>query len=161
VISKGIRMTGMPAWEYRLSAASRWDTVAFLRAMPTLTAAGYASLEAASRPASCASARDLSDIAPEDDSDADPRRVVLRQYACHGCHRIDRLVGPAVDVGPPLRDWKRRKYIAGVLPNTPENLVRWIRDPDAVSPGTMMPDLGVTEAHAREIASFLFQPKRP
>jgi hypothetical protein len=34
--------------------------------------------------------------------------------------------------------------------------VRWIVDPAGVSPGTLMPDLGVTEAHAREMAAFLF-----
>ena len=81
--------------------------------------------------------------------------------ACHACHRIEGLVGPDVRVGPPLEDWASRGYVAGVLPNTPENLVRWIRDPQKVAPGTLMPDLGVTEAHARIIASFLFYPAQP
>jgi mono/diheme cytochrome c family protein len=159
LISKGIRMTGMPAWEYRLSTESRWATVAFLRTLPSLSRSQYHDLarEAAGWP--CPSATDMNDVAPEEDSDPDPRRVVIRQYACIACHRIEGVVGPPVDVGPPLENWSTRRYIAGVMPNTPENLVRWIRDPQAASPGTLMPDLDVSEAHAREIASFIFMPE--
>ena len=65
-------------------------------------------------------------------------------------------MGPDAPVGPPLVNWPARRFIAGTIPNTPDNLVRWIREPGAVSPGTLMPDLGVTEAHAREMATFLF-----
>ena len=156
LISKGIRMTGMPAWEYRLSAQSRWATVAFLGTLPLLSLPQYRELaqEAAGLP--CPSATGMADVAPEEDSDPDRRRVVIRQYACHACHRIEGVVGPPVDIGPPLENWPARRYIAGVMPNTPENLVRWIRDPRAASPGTLMPDLDVSEAHAREIASFIF-----
>ncbi|MCV0397294.1 MAG: hypothetical protein K5878_18210 [Rhizobiaceae bacterium] len=44
-----------------------------------------------------------------------------------------------------------RKYIAGVLPNSRENLVRWIRDPQGIYPPTATPNLGVTEKHARDV----------
>jgi mono/diheme cytochrome c family protein len=149
---KGIRMTGMPAWEYRLSEEELWSTVAFLQKLPFLTRTEYLQIVAASDARGCAA----------DDNPAvsytrkeDPR-VVLRQYSCHSCHRIEGMVGPDAYVGPPLVDWARRKYIAGVLPNTPDNLVRWIRDPDAVSAGTLMPDLDVPEAQAREMAAYLF-----
>jgi hypothetical protein len=60
-------------------------------------------------------------------------------------------------VGPPLSDWPRRHYIAGVIPNTPANLVRWIQAPEAVSPGSLMPDLGVPREHAERMAAFLFR----
>jgi cytochrome c1 len=33
---------------------------------------------------------------------------------------------------------------------------RWIRDPQHVSPGTAMPDLGVGEGDARDITAFLY-----
>ena len=49
----------------------------------------------------------------------------------------------------------KRAVIAGVLPNTPENLVRWLRAPQEVSPHNAMPDLGLTERDARDIAAFL------
>jgi cytochrome c1 len=59
-------------------------------------------------------------------------------------------------VGPPLNDWSERGYIAGELPNNAENLIRWIMDPQGVEPGTDMPNLGVTEEQARDIAAYLF-----
>ena len=49
-----------------------------------------------------------------------------------------------------------RAYIAGELTNTPENVVRWIMDPQAIEPGTVMPDLGLTEAEARDVAAHLY-----
>jgi mono/diheme cytochrome c family protein len=161
LVSKGVRMTGMPAWEYRLSRESRWATVTFLQQLPRLSRPAYARLLGAAPAAGCGRATTLADVAPETDSDPDPRRTVIRQYACHACHSIDGVVGPPVEVGPPLAHWTSRRYVAGVLPNTRENLVRWIRDPQGVAPGTMMPDLGVSEEHAQEIASFLFSQGPP
>jgi cytochrome c2 len=87
--------------------------------------------------------------------------TLLRQYACDSCHVIEGVVGPRTFVGPPLRDWARRGYIAGTLPNTPENLAQFIRDPQAVSPGTLMPDLEVPPEHARAMAEFLFAQSPP
>jgi cytochrome c len=59
-------------------------------------------------------------------------------------------------VGPPLTMFARRAYIAGQLPNEPDNLIRWIRDPQAVEPGTAMPSLGVEPAVARDMAAYLY-----
>jgi cytochrome c1 len=50
----------------------------------------------------------------------------------------------------------RRGYIAGHLPNNGPNLIRWIRDPQQVDPGNAMPDLGVGDVDARDIAAYLF-----
>jgi mono/diheme cytochrome c family protein len=157
VTAKGVRMTGMPAWEFRLSDADLWATVAFLKAMPTLSRAQYRDLGALPPGSACRS--DEASLAGRVEGyEADERgKVVLRQYACHACHRIEGVVGPGAQAGPALTDWPTRRYIGGTLPNTRENLVRWIMDPAAVSPGTLMPDLGVTEAHAREMADFLFR----
>jgi cytochrome c1 len=47
--------------------------------------------------------------------------------------------------------------LAGRLPNGPENLERWLRGPQAVKPGSAMPDLGVTERDARDIAAYLLR----
>jgi cytochrome c1 len=49
-----------------------------------------------------------------------------------------------------------RVYIAGVLPNTPENMIRWILNPQTVDPLTAMPNVGLTAAAARDIASYLY-----
>jgi cytochrome c1 len=59
-------------------------------------------------------------------------------------------------VGPPLIDFRDRGYIAGELPNNATNLIRWIMDPRGVEPGTDMPDLGVTDQQARDIAAYLY-----
>ena len=149
VTRKGVRMTGMPAWEYRLAEPDLWATVAFLQALPSLQPAEYAAR--AARAPACAHRQDL----PRTDDEPGP--TLLRQYACHACHVIEGVVGPDSHAGPPLRDWPRRAYIAGVLPNTPANLERWIREPHSVSPGTTMPDLDVPAEHARAMARYLFR----
>jgi mono/diheme cytochrome c family protein len=154
VTRKGVRMTGMPAWEYRLSDADLWATVAFLKVLPRLSPADYAARSEGG--ARCAQRGTL----PSSSAEA-VGPTLLRQYACHACHVIEGVVGPETYAGPPLRDWARRAYIAGVLPNTRENLERWIRDPQQVSPGTLMPDLDVPAEHARAMARYLFSHAPP
>ena len=156
VTAKGVRMTGMPAWEFRLSDTDLWATVAFLKQLPSLSRAELVELAPLPPQTSCRS-DDAATARRAESYDEDERgEIVLRQYACHACHQIEGVVGPDSSVGPALVDWPTRRYIAGTLPNTPDNLVRWIIDPAAVSPGTLMPDLGVSDAHAREMADFLF-----
>jgi mono/diheme cytochrome c family protein len=50
IIGDGVRMTGMPAWRTALSDAQQWDIVAFVEAMPYLSAGDYQKLRAASPP---------------------------------------------------------------------------------------------------------------
>ncbi len=63
---------------------------------------------------------------------------------------------PGSNVGPPLQKFGLRAYIGGVLPNTPDNLVRWLQDPPSVDPRTAMPNLGVSLAEAGDIAAHLY-----
>lgn len=150
VTKKGVRMSGMPAWEFRMSEDSLWSTVAFLRRLPFMTHSEYLALGARTQNVQCATPEE----APREYS-SEHAKVVFRQYACHSCHRIEGVVGPKSYVGPPLVEWSRRRYIAGVLPNNEQNLIRFIRDPQAVSPESLMPKLDVAEAHAREMALYL------
>ena len=83
-------------------------------------------------------------------------RDALREYGCIACHSVPGVRGPDAYVGPPLTAWAERIYIAGSLPNEPDNLVYWIQFPDAVEPGTAMPTLGVSEEDARDIAAYLY-----
>jgi mono/diheme cytochrome c family protein len=154
VTRKGVRMTGMPAWEFRMTDEDLWSVTAFLETLPDLDAATYRQVVDRTAPHSCITRTEVP--RPLDDDDSPAGDVLLRQYACHSCHVIEGVVGPRIDVGPPLVDWPRRGYIAGVLPNTPENLARWILAPRDASPETLMPDLGVPPAHARAMAAFLF-----
>jgi cytochrome c1 len=50
----------------------------------------------------------------------------------------------------------RRIYIAGKLRNTPANMVRWLRNPQAVVPENVMPNMGLTQEQARDIAAYLY-----
>jgi cytochrome c len=88
----------------------------------------------------------------------DPSRgpALLRKYGCQTCHTIPGVVGADGLVGPPLAGIASRSYIAGVLPNAPDNMLRWIQDPKGVDAKTAMPDAGVTPSDARHIAAYLY-----
>jgi cytochrome c2 len=80
----------------------------------------------------------------------------IEWYGCGSCHAIHGVNGADGRVGPPLIDFEERHFIAGELPNEPENLVLWIMDPQSVEPGTAMPDLDIPDEDARHIAAFLY-----
>ena len=80
----------------------------------------------------------------------------ILKYGCAACHVIPGIDGPAGLVGPPLGDVGKRIYIAGVMTNTPSNMVHWIVDPPAVDPMTAMPVTGISEAEARDVAAYLY-----
>lgn len=151
VTRNGIRMAGMPAWAYRLDDRTLWAIVAFVhRQLPGLTVPEYRRLIRDVSMASCP--RPAGGV-----REPDPNRglIAIRQYGCHACHRIPGIVGPDIHVGPALSSFASRAVIAGVLPNTRENLIRWLMDPQSVSPRTMMPDLRVTPEHAADMAAYL------
>jgi cytochrome c len=88
----------------------------------------------------------------------DPKRgqEALAGFGCGACHQIPGIRGARGSVGPPLTAFANRSYIAGQLVNSPDNLIRWIVDPQAVEPGTAMPNLGVIPAVARDMAAYLY-----
>ena len=88
--------------------------------------------------------------------DVERGRGAFLGYGCGGCHSIDGVPGARGMVGPSLDGVANRAIIAGRLQNRPDNLMRWIGDPQAVAPGTAMPRLGVTPADRRDIAAFLY-----
>lgn len=83
-------------------------------------------------------------------------KETIRRYGCEACHSIPGIAGARGQVGPPLDGIANRTYLAGQLTNTPENLIRWIRDPQSIQPGTAMPELGVTEQDGKDIAAYLY-----
>ena len=89
---------------------------------------------------------------------ADPGSAptVMKAFGCGSCHMIPGVDGADGRVGPNLAGIQDRWSIAGRLPNTPANLVRWIMHPQEVDPGTLMPDLGVPTQQARDIAAYLY-----
>jgi putative membrane protein len=87
---------------------------------------------------------------------ADRGRVAIRNYGCGSCHVIPGITGAQGLVGPPLGQIASRVYIAGVLPNEPDNMIRWIQNPQAVDEKTAMPVMGVSTRDARDIAAYLY-----
>ncbi|VTU27077.1 putative bifunctional cbb3-type cytochrome c oxidase subunit II/cytochrome c [Variovorax sp. PBL-H6] len=150
VTKHGIKMSGMPAWEYRLAEEDLWAVVAFLERLPDLTARDYA--EQTEGPATCGPGE-----AVTSGTLGDARRgaQALHQYACNACHSIPGITGSSVHVGPPLDGIARRTMIGGRFANTPDSMVRWLRRTHEVDPRTAMPEMGVTEQDARDIAEFL------
>jgi cytochrome c oxidase subunit 2 len=74
---------------------------------------------------------------------------------CAACHAIAGTPAQG-KVGPVLSDVGRRTTIAaGLLPNTPAHMAGWLRDPDSVKPGALMPDLNLSEARIDSLVSFL------
>lgn len=88
--------------------------------------------------------------------DAARAPALMARHGCTGCHVIPGIQGPSAWVGPPLTAWSRRIYIAGTLPNSPDNLVAWLMDPPAFREHTAMPRVGLTEAEARDLAAYLY-----
>jgi cytochrome c len=81
-------------------------------------------------------------------------RSLLSGYGCPACHLIPDAA-PRGMVGPPLAGMGGRSYIAGRFPNEPIDMEEWLEHPQKMKPGTAMPDLGVTERDARDIAAYL------
>lgn len=88
-------------------------------------------------------------------------RELMRGYGCGACHIVPGVHDARGLVGPPLLYFSERTMIAGELPNTPENLAHWIQHPKSVEPKTAMPDLGLTEDQAYDIAAYLYTLRGP
>lgn len=106
--------------------------------------------------AGCAGGQQSQPYAVEMGGNPQQGKKLIVGYGCGSCHTIPGIYTARGVVGPPLMFFSRRTMIAGELPNSPENLVRWIRDPKAVEPGTAMPDMGLSDQQARDIAAYLY-----
>lgn len=81
---------------------------------------------------------------------------LIVENGCGTCHTIGGVERADGDVGPRLVDFRRKRRIAGRLPNDPDAVVRWLLDPQAVKPNTLMPNLRLTPQQARDIAAYLY-----
>ena len=145
----GIKMSGMPAWQYHLAEEDIWAVVGFLVALPSMTPQDYADITTQSGPQPRKPRPSFAQ------ADVERGRLALTQYACHACHMVPGVTGSDTSVGPALSDLKSRKFIADDLPNDAANLARFIRDPQATNPHSAMPAMGVTESDARDMAAYL------
>lgn len=79
------------------------------------------------------------------------------KYGCFSCHAISGIRRANGRVGPKLHEIKEQMYVGGVLANSPDNMIKWIRYPQRFSQETAMPELGVSDRDARDIAAYLFK----
>jgi cytochrome c1 len=83
-------------------------------------------------------------------------KQLIQHFGCGSCHTIPGVPGATATVAPSLEKLKSRQYLAGRLENKPENLEKWIRKPRSVDPKTAMPDVGLDEKQARDVAAYLY-----
>ncbi|MBA1155631.1 cytochrome C [Microvirga sp. Marseille-Q2068] len=81
---------------------------------------------------------------------------LTQRYGCAGCHIIPGVSGPQGRVGPTLQAYAARIYVGGVVPNSPDNLIRWIENPRSIDPRSAMPVTGITRDEARHVAAYLY-----
>jgi cytochrome c len=79
----------------------------------------------------------------------------IGKYGCAACHTIDGISSEAM-VGPPLTRMAARSYLAGNLQNNAANLIQFIQHPRAVHNDTAMPEMGISDQEARDIAAYLY-----
>jgi cytochrome c oxidase subunit 2 len=81
-------------------------------------------------------------------------KAIFAGSACVGCHTV-RGVSTGV-LGPDLTHFGTRKTVAaGILPNTPDTLMAWIRDAPRLKPGAKMPPFALSDAQAQALAAYL------
>jgi|SRR5438128_373805 len=83
-------------------------------------------------------------------------RLAIRRFGCSSCHSIPGIRGADALVGPPLDRIASRVYIAGSVPNTPQNLMRFLGHPHGPHPTTAMPEMRIPERDLRDIAAYLY-----
>jgi cytochrome c2 len=88
--------------------------------------------------------------------DPDKGPSAIGRYGCGACHTIPGVRGATGTVGPPLAGIAARGYLAGRLSNSPSNMKDWIQHPQAIAPGTAMPEMRVTDEDATHITAFLY-----
>lgn len=83
-------------------------------------------------------------------------RMVIERAGCGACHAIPGIAWPKGRTGPSLVGFDDVGPIAGALPNTPDNLARFVRDAPAAKPGSTMPAMPIDAAEAQAVAAYLY-----
>jgi cytochrome c oxidase subunit 2 len=103
-----------------------------------------------------AAAQDSAAASPVQGAEYAAGEKLFMTKGCMGCHSMQAVNAPKGLIGPNLANVGSRSHIAaGWLANTDENLERWIREPQAVKKGVLMPNLGVTVEEARALRVYL------
>lgn len=92
---------------------------------------------------------------PPSGENAQKGLALFERMTCVNCHAIKGTIASAT-FGPDLTHFASRKQIgAGIVPNTPENLRRWLRDPQQVKVGAKMPNFKFTDEQVTQLADYI------
>ncbi len=89
-----------------------------------------------------------------DQPEAAAGAALFRQRGCASCHTVEGYA--AGEIGPDLTHFAQRTTFAGaIFENNPKNLRRWLRNPPEEKPGSIMPDLDLTEEDITNLIAYL------
>jgi mono/diheme cytochrome c family protein len=88
--------------------------------------------------------------------DPDRGAALIRETGCGACHSIPGIREADSFVGPPLTAWSRRTFIAGSLPNVPENLMDWVANAHTLYRDGAMPNFDFSRQQERDVAAYLY-----
>ena len=95
--------------------------------------------------------------APNVTGDPERGRTAFVDKSCTQCHTLRGVPAATGIIGPNLTNIALRPTLTEAnFPNNPDQMARWIIDPATMKPGTIMPNLGVTDAQARDLVAFLY-----
>jgi cytochrome c oxidase subunit 2 len=89
------------------------------------------------------------------DSRIQAARTTFLSLSCVNCHTVSRT-SAAGTFGPDLSHLMSREMLgAGVIPNTTENLRAWVKDPQVIKPGNLMPNMQLNDRELDEVVTYL------
>jgi cytochrome c oxidase subunit 2 len=82
--------------------------------------------------------------------------ALFQTSTCINCHAIRGVAGADLRVAPDLTHVGSRKQLAsGMIDNTPANMRLWLKSPQHIKPGALMPDFSLTDEQLDELATYL------
>lgn len=83
---------------------------------------------------------------------------VFEQNTCRNCHALAGVPAATATIAPDLSNLGDRQTLgAGVLPNSRENLVKWLNNPQIYKPGCYMPDFHLSPADVQALTEYLWR----
>lgn len=93
--------------------------------------------------------------APAPDTALAQEGAEIFEQSCISCHAVD-ATDTKTMAGPNLANFgERNKIAAAILPNTKEDLKKWLQEPEVVKPGNLMPNLGINDEQADALVEYL------
>lgn len=92
--------------------------------------------------------------APPQSEDAIKGLETFQKMSCVSCHAINGT-GATARYAPDLTHFaSRSQFGSGIADNNHENLVRWLKNPQDVKPGVLMPNFNLTDEQVKELSAY-------